>query len=385
MTTSGRWPPSVRLYLVSFLIVGMSLSMLGPALTELREKSDSGIGAIGVLFAGQSLGYIVGSIAGGRLYDRFDGHRVYAIGLAVLGVGLLAVPHLETRPTLFVAFVVMGLGASSVDLGANTLIIWELRSNGRRAMNLMHMCFGIGAVIAPLLVYLGLGITAAAGAAFCAVMAVWALRIPAPRRPAVARAEHTTATLPMLALLGVFFTLYVGTEIGFAGWIKTYGEEIAFSEFAATWLTTIFWLTFTIGRAIASYLAHRVAPLAVLWVTCVATVAAAAVLIVGDGAAGVVWVGTALMGLATGPQFAAMMNLVEQRIDVSGSATTWFVGGAGVGGLVFPWVIGRWLDVSGAAALPWAIFVFGTATLASFVVATRAIGVGRRAARRVAV
>jgi hypothetical protein len=52
---------------------------------------------------------------------------------------------------------------------------------------------------------------------------------------------------------------------------------------------------------------------------------------------------------------------------------------------VFPWVIGRWLDVSGAAALPWAIFVFGTATLASFVVATRAIGVGRRAARRVAV
>ena len=57
------WPQSVRLYLVSFLIVGMSLSVLGPALTELRERSGADLGDIGVLFAGQSAGYIIGSFA----------------------------------------------------------------------------------------------------------------------------------------------------------------------------------------------------------------------------------------------------------------------------------------------------------------------------------
>mgnify|MGYP003398823061 CR=1 FL=1 len=73
MTPAGRWPNSVRLYLASFLVVGMSLSVLGPALTELRDKSGADIGGIGVLFMGQSLGYVCGSILGGRLYDRFDG------------------------------------------------------------------------------------------------------------------------------------------------------------------------------------------------------------------------------------------------------------------------------------------------------------------------
>ncbi len=374
MTASHRWPSSVRLYLSSFLIVGMSLSMLGPALTELRDKSGADIGGIGVLFMGQSLGYIAGSFAGGRLFDRFDGHRIYAAGLAVLAVGLFLAPTFDARPGLFAAFVVMGLGGSVVDLGANTMLIWALQSSGHRAMNLLHMLFGVGAVLAPLLVYIGLAVAARAGAVFCLVMAVAALRIPAPARPLVVREEHTDATVPTLALIGLFFTLYVGLELGFGGWIKTYGEEIDLSELAATWLTTAFWLSFTVGRAIASGVAHRVPPLAMLWTSTALTLVAASLLIVGDGAVAVVWVGTMLMGLVTGPQFAAMLNLVAQRIHVTGSATRWFIGGAGLGGLIFPWLIGRWLDARGATALPWAILLFGSLTMLAFVAATRALG-----------
>ena len=368
-----RWPASVRLYLTSFLIVGMSLSMLGPALTELREKSGSGIGAIGVLFMGQSLGYVVGPVIGGRLYDRLDGHRVFAGGLLVLAAGLLAVPHLDTRPTLFVAFVTMGFGASVVDLGGNTLLMWELKADGHRAMNLLHMFFGIGAVVAPLLVYAGLLVVSSIGAAFCVVMAAVTVRIPAPPHPVSGREEHTRATVPILAMLGGFFTIYVGTELGYAGWIKTYGEEIAMSELTATWLTTAFWLSFTAGRAVASVIAHRVTPAALLWATCGATVLAAMLLIAGDGSVPVVWLGTIVIGMAMGPQFASMMNLIERRIHVSGSATMWFVGGAGLGGLVFPWAIGQWLDRSGATALPWAMLLFGTATLAAFASSARVL------------
>ena len=68
------------------------------------------------------------------------------------------------------------------------------------------------------------------------------------------------------------------------------------------------------------------------------------VLIVGGGATAPVWIGTVIMGAATAPQFPAMMNLAEQRIHVTGAATTWFVGGAGLGGLIFPWLIGQWFD-----------------------------------------
>ena len=47
-----------------------------------------------------------------------------------------------------------------------------------------------------------------------------------------AREEHTDTTLSILLLLFLFFALYVGLEVGFAGWIKTYGEEIGFTELA---------------------------------------------------------------------------------------------------------------------------------------------------------
>src|SRR5580765_2839991 len=76
LTDAALVPRSVRLYLVSFLIVGMAMSVLGPALTDLREKSGADIGDIGILFVGQSAGYIIGSFAGGRMLDRFNSHRV---------------------------------------------------------------------------------------------------------------------------------------------------------------------------------------------------------------------------------------------------------------------------------------------------------------------
>jgi fucose permease len=240
-------------------------------------------------------------------------------------------------------------------------------------MNLLHLCFGLGALAAPLVVHVGLDFTTRAAALLCGVLAVWSFTIPSPERPLEARDEHTDTTTPMLVLLGVFFTLYVGLEIGFAGWVKTYGEEISFSELAATWLTTVFWVAFTIGRLVASAVAHRIAPDRILSASCALSLVAAVVLIVGDGGTAMVWVGTVLMGVGTAPQFPAMLMLAERRIHVTGSATSWFVGGAGMGGLIFPWLIGRVFDSQGTGALPWAVLVLGIATFASFVVADRAL------------
>ena len=70
--------PAVVLYWGTFFAIGRSVSILGPALTDLREQSGSDIGSISILFVGQALGYIVGPILGGRLFDRYDGHRIFA-------------------------------------------------------------------------------------------------------------------------------------------------------------------------------------------------------------------------------------------------------------------------------------------------------------------
>lgn len=369
----------MRLYLGSFLLVGLALSVLGPALTELRDRSGSGIGSIGVLFAGQSVGYIVGSLAAGRLYDRFDGHRVYAGALVVLGAGLGVLPLFDSLTGLFLAFLVTGLGASTTDLGANTLLLWQLGPGSGRAMNLLHLCFGLGALLAPLVVHIGLQFTGGAAAAGCLVMAYVAMRIPAPRPPKSSRAEHVTSstTTPLLALLGVFFFVYVGLELGYAGWVKTYGEALDFGELTATWLTTVFWISFTVGRLLAAAVAGRVSPERVVIAASVASLLAAVVLLAGDGRTPAVWAGTIVMGLGTAPQFPGVLMLAERRIHLTGSATAWFVCGAGCGGLVFPWAIGQFFDQAGETALPWAMLILAVAAGSMFAVALRALSRAR--------
>ncbi len=373
-STTARLHRPVPLYWTTFFVVGLSLSILGPALTELRERSGAGIGAIGVLFVGQAVGYVVGSFAGGTLYDRFHGHRVYAVSLGTIAVGLGLVPSFATLPPLFLAFVLIGVGAATADVGANALLMWELGPGSGRAMNVLHLCFGVGALVAPLVVYAGLDLAVRAAAVACLVLAAWSLRVRVPSVRSATAEQHADTTWRLLALLAAFFFLYVGLEVGFAGWIRTYGEEVDFSELGATWLTTTFWIGFTVGRVISSANGQRVRPKIVLAISCVATVIASIVLVVGNGRSGPVWLGAGMLGLATAPQFPVMLTYLERRIHVTGYATSWFVGGAGLGGLVFPWLIGRWFDASGPAALPWSMLILGLLTLGSFLVSNRVLG-----------
>lgn len=364
----------IPLYWTTFLVIGLSLSVLGPALSELRERSGSTIGSIGVLFVGQSAGYIVGSFVGGRLYDRFRGHHVFAGSLLVMAAGLLAVPFFDALPGLFSAFLLVGVGAAVVDVGANALLMWELGSENSRSMNVLHLCFGIGALSAPLFVYVGVDVAVVVAALVCMLLAAWAITIPPPLARPASDDHHPHQTPRLLLLLATFFFLYVGLEIGFAGWVHTYAEEIDFSAAAATWLTTTFWIGFTGGRLLASAIGHRYRPKDVLMWACGATVIAASLLVVADGRTALVWTATALFGVATAPQFPVMLSYLERRIHVTGYATAWFVGGAGVGGLVFPWLIGRWFDVSGAVALPWSILLLSLLTVGSFAAANRVLG-----------
>ena len=173
---------------------------------------------------------------------------------------------------------------------------------------------------------------------------------------------------------GASSVVAVGLEVGFAGWLPTYSEEIGFSTSQVAWVTATFWVGFTVGRLVASAVGHWFRPKVILAGSCGLTVVAAIVLVIGGGATGPVWIGTGLMGVATAPQFPVMLSYLERRIHVTGYATSWFIGASGIGGLIFPWLIGQWIEGSGAAALPAAVFILGVATIGAFVVIDRRLG-----------
>ncbi len=356
----------IPLYLVSFVVTGVALTLIGPSLDELRDRTGASISGIGSLFIALQLGFVAGAIAGGRLLDRFNGHRVYALGFGIVAVSMASIPLLNSVLSLLIAMALIGAATAMSDVAANTLLMWHLGADVGRTMNVLHLCFGIGALATPLIVSFGVNVAALSGAAGALLMAVWALGVPAPTAPSERRAEQSTATRLILFSAAAFFVLYVGVEIGFAGWIHTYSGEIGFSSSHQTWVTSTFWISFTVGRLVSAVVTGRFRPKVIIVAAMVLAIVAAAVLVVANGSPSGVWIGTAAIGLATAPQFPVMMAYLERRVKLSGSDTSWFMTAAGVGGFAFPYVIGQFLDSIGTVMFPWVVLVLACATLGMF-------------------
>ena len=63
-------------YFIAFVALGLAMASLGPTLPALAEQTRASVGEISYLFTVRSFGFLLGSLFGGRLYDRLRGHHV---------------------------------------------------------------------------------------------------------------------------------------------------------------------------------------------------------------------------------------------------------------------------------------------------------------------
>jgi MFS transporter, FHS family, Na+ dependent glucose transporter 1 len=79
-------------YGVCFISLGLAMASLGPILPSLAEHVDVSLAQISFLFTASSLGYLIGSAGGGRLYDHFKGHRLMLIALGLMVLMSILIP-----------------------------------------------------------------------------------------------------------------------------------------------------------------------------------------------------------------------------------------------------------------------------------------------------
>ena len=72
-------------------------------------------------------------------------------------------------------------------------------------MNVLHLCFGVGALSAPLLVHVGLDLAVRGAAVACVLLAVWSVTIPPPLVRPASDGDHPDQTWRLLALFATFF------------------------------------------------------------------------------------------------------------------------------------------------------------------------------------
>ncbi len=348
--------------------MGIALSLLGPSVSYLEDHLGVSAGVVGILFAVIAASNFFGALVGGRWVTGWGGHVVLRIGVIAFSVGVLFIALASTYVYAVIGAVLIGSATGMTDASMNIMVVWARAGKSGPALNAMHLLFGVGALLAPLIVDRAISLTdhlwpASIVVGFFALMSVVILgRRESPFEPEHAPDFHRPE-LPtkVVAHVAIFFLLYVGGEVGFSGWIHTYAEDQGMSGSNPAFVTAIFWASFALARLVAIPLSKIFKPLTIVGWACALSLVGLIIMIVGDASTSSIWFGTALFGFASGPQYPTMIAMVDEKLSLSAQATAWIVGAAAIGGLIVPVSIGALIDTVGSTSMP--IVVLGVCGL----------------------
>ncbi len=331
----------------ALMLVGWS-GLLVPSLIRSIEhdfgQTDAGIG---IFFFVNSAAYVCGSFAGGLLTERVGRRVVLPAAVVLIALGLTGMGTFPSWAAFLAAAVPFGLGGGAIDGGMNGLILDLYPTDRGRALNLLHLCFSLGALASPLVV----GRLIEAGVAWQAVVlgtAIVALPItvllglvalPSGRHahgPGVP-AVRLGIALPLVAL-AVAIACYVASEVGVSNWLVRYLEAATVG--LATSALALFWGCLALGRLVSARLGDRFDHARFAAVSALtASVALVAAVLVPSLAASIILFG--VVGFAFGPVYPLIMAVAGDRYPTRSAAVSGLLSGVAViGAILYPPIMG---------------------------------------------
>ncbi|GAA0350633.1 MFS transporter [Micropruina glycogenica] len=153
----------VQLAYLAFFSIALPDSMLGVAWPSMRLSFDQPLSAAGLVPPVGVAAAVVSTIAAPYLTARWGVGRLLAAGTALSAAALAGSALTPTWWGFLVTVALGGLASGAIDA---TLNAFAARRFGPQQINLLHACYGVGAVVSPLLVTVALATGAGWRAAF---------------------------------------------------------------------------------------------------------------------------------------------------------------------------------------------------------------------------
>jgi fucose permease len=361
------------------LLVPSLIRLVAPAFGQ----SDAGMGTYYLVTA---LAYGVGALFGGRVIRRFGARRILPAAALLMCGGLVVQGVTGAWLVFVVCGLVVSVGASSADVGIQALILDLFPQARGRALNLLHMAYAGGALMAPVLLaalvganvpwpWLMIGSGVAVG---IAAVGMW-LTVPADPgagihiddEAAVAEAAVRTRRLPMfLLVMAASIVCYVAAESGVSDWLVRYLAVLPIAQ--AGFALSMFWAGILVGRLVFARIGNGLDPqrsASALALAGGALLAVAVLVPVSDVSPFLF----GAVGLAFGPIFPLVVAAAGARMPgESATVTGTLVFSAVIGAVAYPPAMGYLSEIIGLQAA-----MFGTA------LAAVGCGVAAWASRRV--
>jgi len=352
-------------YYAAFIGLGLGVAAIGPTLPDLAQNTRSHLGEISFLFTAHSIGYLLGCLLAGHIYDRMRGHPVMVLMLIAMAATMFLIPLMSLLWLLTTVVFLLGLSGSILDVGGNTLLVWVHQDKVAPYMNGLHGFYGVGTVIAPIVIALLVQLSGDivwpywALALYLLPIALWLARLPSPLHAQNQdNAPAQISDYPLVALIVLLFILYVGSEFAMGGWLYTYAVAMNLAdEVTAAYLTSVFWGAFTFARLLGVPISMRVRPRYILLGDFAVAMLGVALILAWSGSSLVLWVGSVLTGFGMASIIPVILSLAERRMVITGRVTSFFFAGGSVGGMTLPWIIGQFFESVGPSVAMWGILL----------------------------
>jgi fucose permease len=368
-TTTRR---TLALACVVFLSAGVTLAGVGPALPLLALHSGQDIAVLGGLFTAISLGIILTQFGTSPVSARFGQRFVLAAGMLLMGSGSIGVTFGRSLATLLAGALLLGIGFGGVLAAGNLLVGQLFPTRSAAALNGVNLFFGVGAMLGPAIaglagLRLGTPQTAlwvGAGLLLALVPLVLIYAARPPTQAAKPQAKEQPQQRNTGWMLGMLLLIYIGTEVGFSGWLTVYLITSSLAPATAALVVSGFWLALTLGRTLGAMLGLRLTPALLLTISLLGMLIGAILLVLGVGDRATSIAGVLCLGLSCGPVFPTVLAIVATTARNSAATTSLVLAIGNSGGLIVPVLLGVLLAYYGPSAAAGLVLVAALTMLA---------------------
>lgn len=345
----------------AMLVQGLNAGWIGPFLPSIARTLDTSIDRSGLIMSALATGYLAALIAGGEVVSRGTPRQMLAGAMGLVAAGLTGVAFAPRLLWLLIAATAIGVGQGAIDIATNALVADLNRDSLGSALNYLHMMFGVGALLGPVIA----GFAIAASISYSATYALFAIAMAALAVALVLMPGHHASEAvgepiggiallgqPLIWMLAAILFFYVGAETGIGAWLYSYLRGTStLAAAVAAWAVSLYWSGLVAGRFLGGYFAHRTSPRAMSIAGAALSAAALVVLTVMPNRIIADALMIALIGIGYGPIFPNMIAIGAKAFPAEvGRMTSVVAAGGAIGAMLLPWTMGLVLSAQSAVA-----------------------------------
>ncbi|QTL51887.1 MULTISPECIES: MFS transporter [Priestia] len=360
-----------------YLLGGLVITAIGSVLPQLLTHYHVSYTVGGQLVLLGSLGFLIGVPLSSFLLGRFSEMNLLTIAalmIALSQIGMFLLPPFEW----IIAFNFLnGIGVAALEVVVATLMMEVFI--GRRAivMSYLEVSFGLGALLMPLVASLLISQSSWRFSFFItsvlALLMVVVCKVIPFKKETVSTSESDASDASsepapvlsknqrwkILALFSVMIFMYAGVESSMNNFLSSiFITYLGVIPSQATLSISVFWVAMLIGRVATGWIIRIVTYERYLFGSIGGTIVSLVLFIVlKEAVAGYILLG--FLGLAMSGIYS--ITMVYANHTFTGSArivTSLITGFSGLGGAIFPALIGFTMDASGITSALWYITAF---------------------------